>query len=305
MSGASDAGFQLETTKNDRDAASSADGGGGSSSLRNTVQHHPISAYFVLTFTVSWALAFLVVSPELLQGKPLTYFDGIFMFPAMLIGPSLAGVMLTRMVDGKTGLKELFARMRAWRVGRYALALLIFPLVLLAVLFVLSATVSEVFAPNVFVYGIGFGVVAGYLEEIGWTGYAIRKLMVRYSALGSALLLGALWGLWHAPVVDFLGATYPHGAYWLPFYLSFIALVMGARVLIVWLYANTKSVLLAQATHMSFTGSLALLAPGSVLPAQEAGWYAAYALTLWVGVGFVLKRYGRQLSRQPGQEPSS
>ena len=26
------------------------------------------------------------------------------------------------------------------------------------------------------------------------------------------LFLGAFWGLWYAPVVDFLGSAYPHGA---------------------------------------------------------------------------------------------
>ncbi len=36
-------------------------------------------------------------------------------------------------------------------------------------------------------------------------------MRARRSALGAGLLLGVLWGLWHAPVVDYLGAAAPHG----------------------------------------------------------------------------------------------
>ena len=288
----------MEIAKPERGSDSSDDARQSSSGLGGVIRRHPISAYFAITFGVSWVLAFLVVSPELLSGQPLTYFDGIFMFPLMLIGPSVTGITLTRLADGRVGLKDLSSRMRSWRLGKwYAPAILTFPVLTLVVLFALSALVSGVFAPDSFVFGIGFGVMAGYLEEIGWTGYAIRKLTARYSAFVSALVLGGMWGLWHAPVVDFLGAAYPHGAYWLPFYLSFIALVIAVRVLIVWLHSNTKSVLVAQVAHMSFTGSLALLAPASVSPAQEAGWYAVYACILWVVVAVVVRKYGTRLVR--------
>ncbi|MBO0888698.1 CPBP family intramembrane metalloprotease [Candidatus Bathyarchaeota archaeon] len=257
---------------------------------------HPVASYFAIVFTISWTLAFLVVSPEILRGQPIPYSHGVIMFPAMLAGPSIGGLLLTRIVDGKTGLKELFARMRNWRVGRWVLPLLVPPALILLTLLTLTLIVSPEFMPHIFVFGFGFGLMAGYVEEIGWTGYAIRKLGARYGMLGSALVLGMFWGLWHAPVVDFLGAAYPHGAFWLPFYLSFIAIVMAVRVLIVTLYSNTESVLIAQVMHASSTGFLATLAPSPLLPAQEAGWYAAYAGLLWIVVSLVASRYGKQMT---------
>ncbi len=61
-----------------------------------------------------------------------------FIVLAMLggIGPSLAGIVTTAIVDGKEGLRDLFARSGRWRVGIgwYAAALLITPLVALATL---------------------------------------------------------------------------------------------------------------------------------------------------------------------------
>jgi uncharacterized protein len=224
-----------------------------------------------MVFFISWFLTFLVVAPDLLQGKPISYFDGILMFPVMLAGPSIAGVVMTRIVDGKAGIADLRARMGKLRAGKWYTAILIPPLLTLTTLFTLSSVVSPVFAPHIFVFGIGFGVLAGFLEEIGWTGYATKKLTAKYSALDSALILGAIWGLWHAPVVDFLGAAYPHGAYWLPFFLSFITIVMAIRILIVWAYSNTGSIPIAQVIHASFIGFLAVLAPIAVTPEQEAG----------------------------------
>jgi membrane protease YdiL (CAAX protease family) len=268
--------------------------------LGNVAKRHPLAVYFVATFSVSWTLAFLVVAQYLIRAQQIPYFSGIIMFPAMLVGPFATGIIMTSIVDGRDGRKELFARIRRWRIGTWVIpALVIPPALMLLVLLPLEAFYTKVFNPNFFIYGIGFGVIAGALEEVGWTGYAIRKLTQQYSALTSAVILGVLWGIWHAPVVDFLGAAYPHGAFWLPFLLAFIAIVSALRVLIVWVYTNTGSVFAAQVMHASFTGFIAVLAPVAVLPSQEAGWYALYALTLWIAVLLVAKAYGYGLDRNP------
>jgi membrane protease YdiL (CAAX protease family) len=128
-------------------------------------------------------------------------------------------------------------------------------------------------------------------------GFAFPKLQLQYSPLSAGILLGVLWGLWHLPVVDSLGAAAPHGIYWLPFFLAFIALVTAMRVIIVWIYTNTGSLLLAQLMHVSSTASLVVLGPAHVSPAQEALWYAIYAAVLWILVAIVVQRYGKRLTR--------
>ena len=102
-------------------------------------------------------------------------------------------------------------------------------------------------------------------------------------------------------MVDYLGAAVPHGVYWLPFFLAFIAILTAIRVLIVWVYSNTSSVLLAQLMHASSTGFLVILGPSHVSPAQEALWYAVYAAFLWMVVALVIARYGTCLVRHPMQ----
>jgi hypothetical protein len=56
------------------------------------------------------------------------------------------------------------------------LGLLIPPVLVLTVLLAMAAFVSPIYAPNLFAIGILFGVPAGFLEEIGWTGFAFPKM---------------------------------------------------------------------------------------------------------------------------------
>ena len=263
---------------------------------------HPAIAYFVLTFTLSWLGAFAVAAPHLLRGEAIPKFAGLMMFPAMLLGPSAVGIFLTRIAEGPAALRELFSRMFRVRVpARWYAALLIPPALVLTVLYIMKTFVSSDFAPNRFFIGIGFGFVAGFFEEIGWMGYAFPKMRRADNALAPAILLGLLWAAWHIPVIDYLGTSTPHGAYWLPFFLAFGAAMTAMRVLIAWLYSNTKSVLLAQLLHASSTGSLVIFSPARVSAAQESLWYAVYAATLWLVVALIVARYSKRLTLQTSE----
>jgi uncharacterized protein len=255
---------------------------------KNFLARHPVSAYFALTFVVSWLGAFAVAAPHLLRGEAIPKFAGLMMFPVMLLGPSAVGILLTWAVDGASGLRDLFSRMRRVRVpARWYAALLIPPVLVLTVLLCMKTFVSPVFAPNRFFIGIAFGFVAGFFEEIGWMGYAFPKMRRTNNVFAPAILLGLLWGTWHIPVVDYLGTSTPHGSYWFPFFLVFTVAMTAIRVLIAWVYSHTNSVLLAQLLHASSTGSLVIFSPPGVTAAQETLWYAIYAAVLWLVVAIV------------------
>ena len=267
------------------------------------IQRHAVATYFGLVFLISYGSFLVVVGPKLLRGGAEQPTDAFLLFPLIVGGVCLVGIALTGITGGRPGLRDLFARVGRWRVGAqwYAVAVLTPSILLLVVLFLFRTLVSPVFTPKIFPLGIVFGLVPGFLEEFGWMGFAYPKLRLQRSALSAGLLLGLVWGLWHAPVVDYLGAAGPHGTYWVPFFLTFIAIVMAVRVLIVWIYSNTGSVLLAQLMHASLTVSLATFDPVGVSPAQETLWYAVYAVVLWIVVAVVVMRYGTRLVRQPIQ----
>jgi hypothetical protein len=68
-----------------------------------------------------------------------------FMGLAMLAGPSVPGILLTGLLYGRAGFRDLLTRMTRWRVGArwYAVALLTAPLLFTAVSLALSLTSPE------------------------------------------------------------------------------------------------------------------------------------------------------------------
>lgn len=253
--------------------------------IKTYVQKRPVTCYFIAAFAISWLGAFLVVAPKIITGQPVPKMYGILMFPVMILGPAAAGIILTAMIEGKAGLRNLISRMIKWRVpGKWYFSLVIIPCLILTILLFLTKFISKSYTPNFFPIGLLFGIPAGFFEEIGWTGFAFPKMQLNRSIMGSGLILGILWGLWHLPVIDFLGAANPHGPFWLPFALSFITAMAAVRMLIVWIYSNTHSALLAQLFHIISTGSLVFLGPSKVTPGQEVLWYTCYAVALWMVV---------------------
>ena len=263
------------------------------------IKRYPVVTYFVLTFATSWMGALAVAAPHLGRHEPLPKMTGILMFPVMLLGPSLTGIVLAGVVDGRGGLRDLLSRMFLARLpARWYATLILPPILLLSVLLFLETFVSPAYAPNHFFLGILFGIPAGFLEEIGWMGYAFPKMRFQNDGLTPSIVLGMLWGLWHMPVIDYLGTATPHGKYRLPFFLAFILAMTAMRVIIAWMYTNTRSVLLAQLMHVSSTVSLVFFSPPGVTALQEVIWYAVYGTVLWLAVAIVVKKFGKRLGSQ-------
>lgn len=265
------------------------------------IRRYPLYSYFIIAFGISWIGSLIVAGPQFMREVEISMSNLLFMLLFMLAGPSVAGILLTYIEDGKEGLHNLFRRMRLWNteIKWYVFAFFIPPILILITLFTLSAFASSIFTPGFFAAGIIYGLLAGYFEEIGWMGFAYPRMKEAIGTLKTAIILGFLWGFWHL-VAGFLGSFNTLGPYWL---LNFIALwivgMTAMRILIVWVYRNTGSVFLCQLMHASSTGFLVVLSPISVTPAQETFWFSVYSVMLWLAVLFILYVYGSNLIKNP------
>jgi membrane protease YdiL (CAAX protease family) len=217
---------------------------------------------------------------------------------------------LTSLVYGKAGLRELLSRLLRWRVGIrwYAVALLTAPLLMTAIPLALSLLFPE-FLPGIYttddkasllLIGIAAGLTGGFLEELGWTGFAIPRLRLRYGVLTSGLIVGFLWGAWHL-LMNFWTSGGPSGALALALLLHSLIFSVGIlpafRVLIVWVYDRTGSLLVAMLMHFSLIVSNVILVPVAIAGATGPTWSLVMAAVLWVIVAAVTVANRGQLSR--------
>jgi len=254
------------------------------------VRKYSIIIFYLLAFGISWTGAFILVAPKILSGVPISKMDGLLMFPIMLAGPLVGGIFMIFIMEGNKGLKNIWNKIKTWNLSLkwYLMAMLIPPCLITLVLLVLQFGLSPAFKPNFFLLGFLFGIPAGIIEEIGLTGYAMTELLKTKNVVQTGILSGLLWGLWHFPVIDFLGASTPHDSYLPFFFLSFILLLTAMRVLMTFAYVKTKSIFIIQLMHIVSTGSLVAFGPFNVSPLQETQWYSLYAGTLSLLVIIVL-----------------
>jgi membrane protease YdiL (CAAX protease family) len=281
--------------------------------IKAFIKGHPLVSYFALTFAISWGGVLLVIGgPGGIPGNP-EQFETLLpvVILALLAGPSVAGLLLTGLVDGRAGFRELLSWLLRWRVGVrwYAVALLTAPLLFTAIPLALSLLFPE-FLPGIFttddkasllLLGIAAGLVAGIFEELGWTGFAIPRLRLRYGVLSTGLIVGVLWGAWHF-LVNFWSSGSPSGGLSLVLLLHSVLFSVGIlpafRVLMVWVYDRTGSLLVAMLMHVSLTTSNVILAPlATGVPLVT--WPLVLAAATWVVVGAVAVANRGQLSRQP------
>lgn len=118
--------------------------------MGSVVKRHPVLSYYLLAFGISWGAILTIVGPGGFVSTTATSPTFALVGLASLLGPSLAGVIMTGLVDGRAGFRELVSRLLRWQVGGrwYAIALLTAPLVTLATLVPLSFA-SRAFLPAI------------------------------------------------------------------------------------------------------------------------------------------------------------
>jgi membrane protease YdiL (CAAX protease family) len=284
--------------------------------LNAFVRTHSVSAYFALTFAVSWGGSLLAIGGAggMLGTTPASDPRFAYALLAMLAGPSIAGILFTSLGDGGHGIREFRSRLVTWRVGLtwYAVALLTAPAAMIATLLALSFT-SPAFLPGIFtshdkatllLVSVAVGLSAGIFEELGWTGFALPAVRRRYSVVGTGLVVGVWWSAWHLlPTVWSSRAA--AGELEASVYLAatalgvFVGYLTAFRVVMVWVYEHTRSILIAMLMHLSLTTSLLALNPIGISGTHLVTYSFAFAAVMWVIAGVVALLDRRGKASQP------
>ena len=151
------------------------------------------------TFIQRYALPiFLILTPLLSLAAPLFLSLPPEIVPLLIaIIPAVMAILLVGLTDGSKGVGSLLRKLFQWRVGLkwYLVALglalvLRLTMSLLALLFgwILSIHLVEWGPPQYLLIGV-FTLVGAAVEELGWRGYVLPRLLTKHSALASALII--------------------------------------------------------------------------------------------------------------------
>ncbi len=97
--------------------------------ISNWLRRHPLLGYFALAFAISWGGILLILASRQFDLSPMQPLEGGLILLAMLLGPSVSGLLCSALVDGTAGMREISRRALHWRVAGswYAVALLTMP----------------------------------------------------------------------------------------------------------------------------------------------------------------------------------
>ncbi len=169
-----------------------------------------------------------------------------------VLGPAIAAISLTYISKDKKGRRDYWLRIIDIKRISFKWYLIIFllPAALLgfaALLDFLTGGKGWTFGQQIIQFSVNpfylivIAFLAPALEELGWRGYALDRLQIRWNALASSLILGVLWSLWHLPIF-FIPGTYQSSlgvgslAFW-----TYMISVIPLTVLFTWIFNNTSS----------------------------------------------------------------
>lgn len=274
-------------------------------SLRTRIGEHPIMAFVLIAFLHSWTAWAVVL---FVGGKPgVDVFSTVFWL-AGGFGPPVAGLIVTGVDAGRTGMRELLGQLLRWNVPwrYYGIAILLPGFFVVAVVGI-DFAVRGVWTPPpdrevLGLLGLVFVIntlVTGGPEEIGWRGFMLPLLQRRLSALTASLVLGSVWMIWHAPLFLLPGTTqldWPIVAY--------VTMGLASTIVFTWLYNTTGGgllfVVLLHGSFNTWLSSVWILRDG-IDPIS--GWVFAGVIVATAFV-LVMKFGGKHLATVPRQTTS-
>jgi uncharacterized protein len=211
----------------------------------NTLSEKSPSKFFLLIFVLS--IPFWLIGTITEQALPLPI--NLPVSALMSICPMIAALILVYKEKKIDGIKQLLKRTLDYRRIEpkiwYLPILLLMPVIMLLSYWAMRLIGRPFPEPHIPFLAIPLFFVLFFItavfEEAGWMGYAADPMQYRWGALRAGIIMGSVWGLWH--VVGWYFQAHHTLTWTAGQFLSTVAL----RVIIVWLYNNTRGSELAAA----------------------------------------------------------
>lgn len=252
----------------------------------------------IITVTDNQSLMYWIYDVEMSPGLVLIAVGGVF----STFGPLVAAFVITRLTEGREGVRKLWRRFWDVRLpGVWLLVSFLLPFLLVAV-------------PRFIVIPLGYPLhlgwasqpvmILGWLlnnftrsggmsEEFGWRGYALPQLQVKWNALFSSIVLGVIWAIWHLPLWFLAGSSQQSISF-----LLFLANLVLTSILYTWLFNNARGSILVAVVFHAIGNTVAQMFP-------EPTSNLFYWLVLGLIVILVVAIYGpKRLVREP-RKPAS
>lgn len=255
--------------------------------LTQWIHRYPLLSFFLLAFLLTWAnwVPRALISYRLIDATVPEFIALIAGY-----GPALAAILITLVISGRAGLCILGKRLIHWKVGvQWYLIVLLLPIFHALLGYALHLLFDGEALLLILMFTLGFD---GLGEELGWRGFALPRLLHRYSALNASLILGAIWAVWHLPYALTQGTSMSDS----PFY-AYLPGMFASAILFTWIFNNTQgSVLISILFHAAGNVTVNIL-PDIIPGIYDTGIWGF--IVPWLVVGVVIAVEGPQhLSRK-------
>lgn len=233
--------------------------------LSTTIKQNPVTSFIILTLGLSFAAFLLPVSQE-------SAFTAVVSVDVMI--PTIVAFVLVTLMQGRQGTVAFLRQTFRWRIQLkwYVIALVVGGIVPVgtSVLALVTGRISviEIAAPTAFVIAI---FLFALLEEIGWRGFALRRLLDQHTPFTATLIVGIPWALLHF-------------ALWVVFVPDVSPIAEGLLVLTfalphTWIFVRSgRSVLVATVLHGAIN-SFGSIASAAISP-EEGIWFSLASAVL-------------------------
>jgi membrane protease YdiL (CAAX protease family) len=263
------------------------------STLTRLANDYPVVLFAPLALVLSWGVWVGVFSATSAWSPAWLLGAGVGAW-----GPGIAGVVVLRLRGDsvRSWLSDGFGthtviRSTALAIGVPAAVTIGVAVVVFAFVGVPDRVPLGQLAPQLVASFVLTTLWTGGNEEFGWRGFALPHLQEQYSALVSALLVGGLWTVWHAPL-------FVYGLYTMPPAVYAVS-VLALSVALTWYYNTTDGWILgAILFHGSVNAFLNL--PPQVVGGEEAlnslpiPYFGVVAVVVSGLSGILLLRYGSE-----------